>query len=173
MPVQSEVVRSFTDDSLQAPHDPFAHEPPFRPRRNRLKILTYAAAGFAVLAMVALGGLIAFGPGGIAGRFGFGASNVPLTIQVTRKPERRTMASGNELLAVTGRILNPTGEIQKVPDIRAELRDAQGRSVYGWTITRPVKQLAPGASADFDSAAVDVPRGSRALNLSFADATPD
>jgi hypothetical protein len=78
------------------------------------------------------------------------------------------METGNELLAVTGRVINPTSEKQAVPDIRAELRDAQDRVVYSWTITRPARELAPGAAAEFNSAAVDVPKGSRALKLSFA-----
>lgn len=149
--------------------DPFAHEPPFRPRRNRMRIMTWAAVGFAVVALAITILLMTVGARGVGARLGLVDADAPLTIQVTRKPERRIMASGNELLAVTGRIVNPTAEMQPVPDIRAELRDAQGRTVYGWTITRPVKQLPPGGTADFDSAAVDVPRGARALNLSFAD----
>ena len=52
--------------------------------------------------------------------------------------------------------------------MRAYLRDGQGRIVYGWTINAPVRALNPKGSADFDSAEVDVPRGSKALNLSFA-----
>ena len=92
-------------------------------------------------------------------------------IEMTRKPDRRETASGNELLAVTGRIVNPTDIPQTVRDIRAELRDTQGRTVYSWTITRPVPMLAPGASAEFDSAAVDIPRGAKNLHLSFIGPT--
>ena len=77
------------------------------------------------------------------------------------------MESGNELLAVSGRIVNPTEQIQRVPQIQAELRDGQGRLVYGWAISAPVAELPPGASATFNSAEVDVPRGAKALNLSF------
>lgn len=91
----------------------------------------------------------------------------PLVLEVTRKPERRLMESGNELLAVSGRIVNPTDSVQKVPQIRAELRDAQGRVVYGWAISAPVPMLQPRQSATFNSAEVDVPRGAKALNLSF------
>lgn len=177
IPSAPEPMRSFGDEptaSAADDHDPFAHAPPFRPRRNRARFWTGAAIAFAVLALAAMAALLMFGGGGsLASRLGITAPEVPLTIQVTRKPERRTMASGNELLAVTGRIINPTNTVQPVPDIRAELRDSQGRTVYGWTITRPVRQLAAGASANFDSAAVDVPRGSRALNLSFANASAD
>jgi predicted Zn finger-like uncharacterized protein len=171
----SEVVARYGDEgpAAVAAEDPFAHEPPFRPRRNPAKMWTLLAVSFAALAIVALGALLAFGPSNIGERLGLRASEVPLTIEVTRKPERRPTLSGSELLAVTGRILNPTDSIQAVPDIRAELRDGQGRTVYSWTITRPARTLQPGASAEFDSAAVDVPRGSKALNLSFASAAAD
>lgn len=170
-PAAAPVERARVDTASRP--DPFAHEPPFRPRRNPMRIMTWAAIAFAVVAVGITIALMVLGTNGIASRLGLAAPDAPLTIQVTRKPERRVMASGNELLAVTGRIVNPTDQLQSVPDIRAELRDAQGRTVYGWTITRPVKQLPPGGTADFDSAAVDVPRGARALNLSFADSASE
>lgn len=91
----------------------------------------------------------------------------PLVLEVTRTPERRQLESGNELLAVSGRIVNPTEQVQQVPQIRAELRDAQGRVVYGWAISPPVSELQPQGVATFNSAEVDVPRGARRLNLSF------
>jgi len=77
------------------------------------------------------------------------------------------MESGNELLAVSGRIVNPTDEVQRVPQIRAELRDAQGRVVYEWSISAPVRELQPKQSATFNSAEVDVPGNAKALNLRF------
>lgn len=166
----AEVVARYSEEGPTEAADPFAHEPPFRPRRNPAKMWTMAAVLFAVFAVGALASLLAFGPPGFGERLGIRSGGVPLTIQVTRKPERRPTASGSELLAVTGRILNPTDTVQTVPDIRAELRDGQGRAVYSWTITRPARSLPPGGSAEFDSAAVDVPRGSKALNLSFANA---
>lgn len=166
----ADVVARYADETPGEDIDPFAHEPPFRPRRNPARMWTMAAVLFAVFAVGALAALLAFGPAGFSERLGIQPGGVPLTIQVTRKPERRPTASGSELLAVTGRILNPTDTVQTVPDIRAELRDGQGRAVYSWTITRPARSLPPGGSAEFDSAAVDVPRGSKALNLSFASA---
>ena len=111
-------------------------------------------------------------PPSLAARLGFGAATaVALTIEVTQKPERRPMESGNELFSVTGRINNPGETTQSVPNIRAQLLDTRSRVVYSWTIARPVARLAPGGSAEFDSAALDVPRAARALNLSFAGAT--
>jgi predicted Zn finger-like uncharacterized protein len=159
-------------DTRTASADAYAPQPPFRPRRNRLKIMTVLAALAAVLLLVGAGAIAWFGPRLIASWTAGGQTESPLMLQVIRKPERRTLASGNELFAVSGRIVNPTASQQAVPDIRAELRDSTGRVVYGWTINAPVRTLAPKASADFDSAEVDVPKGSKALNLSFAG-TPD
>jgi len=71
------------------------------------------------------------------------------------------------------RIVNPTSEPQPVSNIRAELRDAQGRTVYSWMIASPVQVLPPNASANFDTAAVDFPRASQKLNLDFADSSSE
>lgn len=155
-------------------YDAFAHEPPFRPRKNPARRWTYAALGAAVLLAGGIAAVQLFGTPSLASelaaRLGLPVAEfeVPLLLEVPRKPERRTLESGNELFAVTGRIVNPTSQSQRVPDILAELRDAQGRVVYGWTITPPRRTLGPKASVEFNSAEVDVPKGARALNLSFS-----
>jgi predicted Zn finger-like uncharacterized protein len=160
-----------TDDSGQYP-DPFAHRPPFRPRANPTRRWTIAAISAAVLLF---GGILAiqfFGTPSFMAQLGLpvGSVDVPLLLEVPRKPERRTLESGNELFAVSGRVINPTGQRQRVPDILAELRDAQGRVVYSWTITPPRRSIGPNGSAEFNSAEVDVPKGARELNLSFSGA---
>lgn len=155
----------------QQDYDAFAHEPPFRARRNPAKMWTMLAIAAAVLMLSAVAALSFIDFNGGSPVREANASNVPLVLEVTRKPERRLMESGNELLAVSGRIVNPTDEVQRVPQIRAELRDAQGRVVYGWAISAPVPELQPKQSATFNSAEVDVPRGARALNLRFGAAS--
>nr|WP_047169703.1 zinc-ribbon domain-containing protein [Sphingomonas sp. Y57] len=142
-----------------------------RPRRNTAKLLTIASVIIALVLVAAIGAVVAVGPDKLAERLGLVPAPVPLLIEMTGKPERRETASGNELLAVTGKIVNPTDQPQPVRDIRAELRDMQGRTVYSWTITRPVPMLVPGGSAEFDSAAVDIPRGAKNLHLSFIGPT--
>lgn len=151
--------------TLQAEYSPYDPAPPFAPRRRSRWALI--ALLLVLLLIGAAAALVYFGPREIAERFG-ARTDTPLTLQVTRKPERRRMESGNELLAVSGRVLNATGAAQRVPDIRAELRDAQGRVVYGWTIAPPARRLAAQASADFNSAEIDVPKGARSINLTFA-----
>ena len=69
---------------------------------------------------------------------------------------------------MSGRISNPSASRQRVPDIRAELHDAQGRLVYSWTITPQQRTLGPGGVVDFNSAKLDVPANSKRLELSFA-----
>lgn len=144
---------------------------PARPRRNTAKLLTIASAIIGLLLLVAIGAVVAVGPDKLAEKLGLVPAPVPLVIEMTNKPERRETASGNELLAVTGKIVNPTDQPQVVRDIRAELRDDGGKTVYSWTITRPAPILAPGASTEFDSAAVDIPRGAKNLHLSFIGPT--
>ena len=64
--------------------------------------------------------------------------------------------------------MNPTDTRQRVPDIRADLRDAQGRPVYSWTITPERRFIGPRGSLDFNSAKLDVPGNVKVLELSFA-----
>jgi predicted Zn finger-like uncharacterized protein len=151
--------------------DPYAHEPPFRPRRNPTRRWTMAAAGAALLLTAGTGAILWFGTPSIAARLGLpgGSFDVPLRFQLVRDPERRTLPNGNELFALTARIVNPTETSQRVPDILAELRDGpNGRVVYSWTITPPRRTIGPKGMIEFNSAEVDVPRGARALNLSFS-----
>lgn len=154
-------------------YNAFAHEPPFRPRRNPAKMWTLLAVVAAVLMLGGVGALLAFGPPDVAQRLGLANERgVPLIITSTRTPERRPMASGNELFSVSGRITNPTDQPQPVPDIHANLLDAQDRIVFAWTIARPVATLAPGASVEFNGAVLDVPKNAKNLDLSLQQAPP-
>ncbi|HEV2569765.1 zinc-ribbon domain-containing protein [Sphingomonas sp.] len=141
-------------------------EVPQSPDRRRWALI---AAIIGLLLLIVIAAALAVGPAQLRQRLGgmAGGPAVSLLLEVPRKPERRTLASGNELFALTGRVVNPTRERQTVPDIQAELQDAQGRVVYNWIITPPTRTLAPGASAEFNSAEVDVPKGARELKLSF------
>ena len=151
-------------------YDAFAHEPPFRPKRNRAKLWTIAAIVAAALMLAATAALSWFDLPQL-GSLGGGAGSQGTALQIVdHKTGRGRMESGNELLTVTGRIYNPTQEVQRVPPIRAELLDAQKRAIYGWVISAPVPQLQPGASVTFNGAEVDVPRAARDVRLTFGSA---
>ena len=95
------------------------------------------------------------------------AGATPLQLMITTS-DRQSLQSGNELVAISGRVINPTDREQQVPPIIAELRDKQSqRVVHRWTIPPPARALAPGTSASFNSAEVDVPKGGDELTVTL------
>jgi predicted Zn finger-like uncharacterized protein len=93
-------------------------------------------------------------------------SSSPLAL-VTTHMDRQRLESGNELLTVTGRVINPTAKEQDVPPLKAQLKTRAGKVVYSWTIAPPARSLAPGASASFNSAEVNVPPGGDQLTITL------
>jgi len=151
--------------------DAFAHQPPFKPRRNPARRWTVAALAAGTAMLIGVGGMIWSGAPGFATQFGLFTQPADVPLRIEQFPiDRRDLDSGSELFAVSGRIVNPTNTRQSVPDIRAELRDAQGRIVYSWTITPERRTLGPRGSLDFHSAQLDVPGTSKRLDFSFASA---
>jgi predicted Zn finger-like uncharacterized protein len=149
-------------------YDAFAHRAPFRATRNSARARTIASIAAGLLMLIAVGVILWTTAPGLAERVGlsFGPEAQPLRI-VDNPIERRKMANGSELFAVSGQVTNPSSTRQRVPDIRADLRDAQGKIVFSWTITPPQRTLAPNAAIDFNSGQVDVPATSKRLDLSF------
>ena len=138
----------------------------FRPRRNWTRIWTIVAVLAGLLMLAGAGAIWAFGLPGVGQSFGIPVRMVD-ALNIHGQANRRRLESGNELLAVHGEIANQTDEVQHVPQIRAELKDAEGRVVYTWSIAPPVRELQPRGRVPFDSAEMDVPRGGRNLTLSF------
>jgi predicted Zn finger-like uncharacterized protein len=95
-----------------------------------------------------------------------GGSATPLQLMITH-PDRQKLASGNELLTVTGRVINPTDQTHPVPPIFAQLKTRTGKVIYSWRIEPPAPTLGPGASASFNSAEVNVPAGGEDLTISL------
>jgi predicted Zn finger-like uncharacterized protein len=155
-------------------YDAFAHEPPFRPRRNPARRWTIAAVTAGVLMLIATAALVFGNLPNFATMLGLplGGEETPLKFVNLKKPDRRDLPNGSELFAIGGQVKNPTGQRQPVPDIRAELRDASDRLVYSWTIKPDQRTIAPGGAMNFDSAKLDVPTGSRSVKLSFTAAAP-
>jgi hypothetical protein len=151
-------------------YDAFAHAPPFRPRRNPARMWTIAAIGAAALMLGATAAVYSLGLPELGVDIALpGRGATPLKLDYSA--ENRTLASGNALLTVTGRISNPTQQVQRVPQLRAEVRDSAGKAVYSWSISPPVSELQPGQSATFNSAEMDVPTGEgRKLRVAFHSA---
>lgn len=82
---------------------------------------------------------------------------------------RRTLESGNQLLEVSGRVVNPTDQPQTVPPLKAQLRSLDQKVVYRWTIPPPTPTLAPGASAPFNSAELNIPADAACIDVIIHD----
>src|SRR5918993_5262374 len=148
------------DDDFQ----PFRYEAEDEPRR-RLPLLSILLVALLIAALAAAFWFLA--PAEWKQRVGIaGAGETSLQLMMTHS-DRQKLASGNELLAVSGRVINPTDESQDVPPIRAQLRSATGQLVYSWTIAPPARTLPPGASATFNSAEVNVPAGGDELTITL------
>ena len=151
----------------EAQDDEFSPFPPpdeIQPKRRRpivallLLVLVIAAAAAAFWF---------FAPGEWKVRLGLAAAGASPLALVTTHMDRQKLESGNELLTVTGRVVNPTSREQDVPPLQAQLKTRTGQVVYRWTIAPPARTLGPGASASFNSAEVNVPPGGEELTITL------
>jgi predicted Zn finger-like uncharacterized protein len=144
---------------------PFAGEDEEAPRRSGALTKVLVAALVIVVLAVAFWFLA---PADVKARLGL-ASAAASPLQVSNPPhvERLQLASGNELLTVSGRVINPTSSEQQVPPLNARLTNQAGKLVYSWTIAPPARSLSAGASASFNSAEVNVPPGGEYLTISL------
>ncbi len=135
--------------------------------RSPLLILLIVALGVAALAAA----FWFLAPAEWQARVGLGnASTSPLAFVITHR-ERQQLQSGNQLLTISGRIINPTSREQTVPPIKAQLKTREGRVIYSWTIAPPTRSLPPGASASFNSAEINVPPGGDDVTISTASSS--
>jgi len=163
-------IKRFEDPAVHEPndYDPFAHEPPFKPRRNPARRWTVAAVVTGLSMLIGAAAILYTGTPGLASQFGLGEAATPLLISV-KAPDRRPLSSGNELFAVSGSVVNPAKTRQHVPNIRIELRDSSRNTVYHWTVSPPRRELDPGASVEFNTSKLDVPPNSKSLEVSFTN----
>ena len=163
-PIEPAITADQADDEVDDDFSPFAERSPAE-RRRRSPLAAILLVTVVVAALAAAFWFLA--PPEWKARVGLAqASQTPLQLMLTHR-DRQALASGNELLAVSGRVINPTSVAQRVPPIQAELRSSSGKLVYRWTISPPTPTLAPGASAPFNSAEVNVPSGGEELTVSL------
>jgi len=155
----------------EAQEDDFTPFPPgdeVEPKR-RSPVVSIMAVVVIVILLAAAFWFLA--PPSFKARLGLaGVSTSPLAL-VTTHMDRQRLESGNELLTVTGRVINPTGKEQDVPPLQAQLKTRAGKIVYSWTIAPPARSLAAGSSASFNSAEVNVPPGGDELTITLGGAT--
>jgi predicted Zn finger-like uncharacterized protein len=143
---------------------PFAAPDGEQPRK-RSALLTVLIVAILVIAIAAAFWFLA--PPEWKAQLGLGAAGTSPLALVTTHMDRQRLESGNELLTVTGRVINPTSKEQSVPPLQAQLKTKAGKVVYTWTIAPPARTLPAGASASFNSAEVNVPPGGDELTISL------
>ena len=138
----------------------FDYQPPFRGRRNPLKIWTAAGVIFALLA---LGTSVAASYYGLPDwipvqRPTFGVEQADLQLEFPAdQQDRRTLENGAEYFGASGTVTNTGRETREVPPILIVLRDERDRIVYSWEVTPSKRTLAPGESVRVIEAVTDVP----------------
>lgn len=135
--------------------------------KPRSRIILLSVLVLVIAAIVA--GLWFFAPPEWRQRLGLtAAGDTPLQLMMTHS-DRTQLASGNEFLNISGRIINPTDRQQKVPPIRAQLHDSAGKVVYSWTIPPPARIIPPGGSTSFNSAELNIPPTAEELTVTLGE----
>jgi predicted Zn finger-like uncharacterized protein len=164
----------FEEESYASPEpagpSQFEAAPPFRRRRNPLKLWTWAAAIFALLATGTIAAVSYFGlPDWVPvsrPTFAMGQADLQLDFPADQQ-ERRQLPNGTEYFGASGTITNIGGSAQDVPAILIVLRDARDRIVYSWEVQPPKRSLAPGESVTVNEAVTDVPRSARFAEIGW------
>jgi len=143
---------------------PFPAPDEVEPKR-RNPVVSIVIVVVVVIVLAALFWFLA--PPELKARLGLGSVGASPLAVVMSHMDRQRLESGNELLTVTGRVINPTAKEQDVPPLRAELKTRAGKVVYSWTIAPPARELAAGGSASFNSAEVNVPPGGDELTITL------
>ncbi|NCP19149.1 MAG: thioredoxin [Erythrobacter sp.] len=149
----------------------FSAEPPFRPRRNPLKMWGMAASLFAVIsvgtiAAVSYAGLPDWVP---VSRPTFAMNEPDLVLEFPAdQQDRRTLPDGSEYFGVAGAIKNVGRETKAVPPVLIVLYDSRNRKVYNWEILPRQGRLQPGESLSINEAITDLPKSAKFAEIGWS-----
>jgi predicted Zn finger-like uncharacterized protein len=148
----------------------FDAAPPFRRRRNALRLWTWAAATFALLTAGTIAAASYWGlPDWVPVQrptFGPGQSGLQLDFPIDQQ-QRRQLPNGTEYFGASGTITNTGATARSVPSILIVLRDSHERIVYSWEVRPPKRSLAPGESVTVNEAVTDVPRSAKFAEIGW------
>ncbi len=154
----------------EAQYSQFEYQPPFRSRRNPLRIWTAAAAVFAVIALGTIAAVNYWGaPDWIPfNRPTFAANQPDLVLDFPpAQQDRRTLPNGSEFFGAVGTITNVGREGRTVPSILIVMRDQREKIVYSWVLVPPKPKLAPGEKMTVVEAVTDVPKSAKYVEIGW------
>jgi predicted Zn finger-like uncharacterized protein len=102
---------------------------------------------------------------GFYGAIGLGVNVVGL--EFAGVSTLRSMSDSRSALILSGRIDNVTGRQVDVPQVLVTLVNAEGSTLYEWTMTPLVRILAPGESVEFDTRLTSPPENADRARLTF------
>ena len=147
---------------------------PERPPRNRA-VLGWAALGL-FLAIV-LGSLLVAREAVMAswpatkrayGALGLAAPAPGEGLAILEVKTAPSEEGSTPVLIVTGVVRNTAGSAREVPMLKAELRDAKGKTLHQWLFEPPKRSLAAGETAGFETRAENPPGNAVGLAITFA-----
>lgn len=149
----------------------FDYRAPFTRRRNPLRMWTFAAALFAVLAT---GTVVAVNYYGLPDWFPlqrptFGIGREGLSLDFPKTDQRKEpLENGEEIFRVRGTITNTARESLDVPDLLVVFSDARDRKVGDWVVVPAKRRLAPGETVTVTEAIANIPPGAAVADLGWA-----
>jgi hypothetical protein len=148
----------------------FAHEPPFRPRRNPARVWIWAFIAVVLVAGAAVAAMARFGiPDWLPVPHGALAEAQP-DLRLNFPPNQqqwRPLPNGNSFFNVSGSIANASMERRAVPTLEIVLRDAHKAVVYSLETASPKPVLAPGESETIDQAIIDAPKSAQIATIGW------
>lgn len=154
----------------ESEYSQFDYEPPFRSKRNPLKLWTAAAAVFAAISFATIAAVSYWGlPDWVPfSQPTFAANEPDLVLDFPpAQQDRRTLPNGTEFFGAVGTIINVGRESRSVPSILIVMRDERERIVYSWEVAPPQPSLAPGEKATVVEAVTDVPRSAKFVEIGW------
>lgn len=83
------------------------------------------------------------------------------------KPEMRALQGQARQLVIKGVVVNTSDRRHRIPPLKAELVTDRGRVVERWEFNADAAELAPGASAPFESSLPNPPPGATDVHVTF------
>jgi len=161
----------YGDEEEDGDWSQFEHEPPFRPRRNPLRLWTVAAITFAA---IATGTVVAVSYWGLpdwvpVSRPEFGLAQPDLVLEFPpEQQDLRKLPNGTVFFGASGSITNVGSQARNVPPILIKLRDERDRVVFTWEIIPSKRTLAPGETLAVNEANADVPATARIADFGWS-----
>lgn len=159
---ETRIAATYSDDpSFDDSPSSFAHEPPFRPRRNPARMWTIAASLFALVALGLVGATAWYGlPDWMPFAHSTFAEKQPgLKLDFpAKRQDRHQLPNGTWIFGVNGTVTNISNVSRSVPPVLVVLRDARKRIVHSEEIRPSRRVLAPGETVSINEALVPVPK---------------